>query len=289
MENAGNVALDLAGPLSPSSDALLEAAQVGTWEVDIAGRCVRVSGAFLALLGRRPRAAVFRREWTRLLHPDDVPTALSARKDLIRGTSDRLSIDLRVRHSTRGFVWITAHGSVTALAPDGTPSRLGGIALALAETTSLGKRLEKQAAALRETTDGTAITDASGCYTFMNPMHRQMFGIPETADISMIHWSELYEPEVAARIVGTVMPDLQSAGSWRGELRGRRLDDGRPVPQEVSLTLGSDGGIICATRDIAERLRDQRDRLRLREEMIATQRQEVVHLLTAGVAHDLMN
>uniref|UniRef100_UPI002352561B PAS domain-containing protein n=1 Tax=Rhodosalinus sediminis TaxID=1940533 RepID=UPI002352561B len=150
-------------------------------------------------------------------------------------------------------------------------------------------RRDAKAIALHETRDGIAITDAQGRYTFMNAAHRRMFGIAEAADVTRLQWSDLYAPEVVASIEAEVFPVLMRHGSWTGEARGRRLDDGTPVLQEVSLTLASGGGIICATRDIADRLRAEAERARLRERLRVAQRTEVVHALTAGAAHDLKN
>lgn len=136
--------------------------------------------------------------------------------------------------------------------------------------------------------DGIAITDAEGRYLYMNRAHRQMFAIPEAADIVGQHWQRLYEPEVAAHLERTAIPALLAEGGWGGEVTGRRFD-GAELPQEVSLTLQEDGGIICISRDISKRLREQQEQMRLREELQVAQRCEVIGQLASGLAHDLNN
>lgn len=272
-------------------DALLEAAGVGVWTSDLARHTLWLSASFRVLLGHdKIEGATVRTAWTELLHRDDVTTALRARRDLIDGSKDCFTVDLRLMTVSGAFEPVTVRGSVTLRLPDGTPRMLGGVAFPARDTmASLSTRLQLKDAVLRESRDGAAITDENGFFAYMNPAHREMFGISATTDITGLHWSELYDPQIAQQIETEVFPRLDRESSWRGELKGRRIDTGRPVSQEVSLTRGLEGGLICATRDISERLRHEKERLRLREKLITLQRREVVHLLCAGVAHDLMN
>lgn len=155
------------------------------------------------------------------------------------------------------------------------------------------ERSERQARADRTASmdasrDGIAITDALGFYVYMNPAHRIMFGFDADTDIANLHWRDLYRPEALASIDRTVLPELGTLRNWQGELAGRRLD-GQAVMQEVSLTLQDDGGIVCITRDIGERVEAEAERARLREVLQRAQRQEVIGQLAAGLAHDFNN
>lgn len=276
---------------SPGADALrLFGDRVGTWECDPDG-AARVSPRLMALLGRGAEETSFSSAGFRLLvHPHDQEAVREARETLFSEKAETVAIDLHLLHAEGGYVALNGYGCVIARdGPGGRPTRIGGVAFAPETTVTGDTRHDPKALALRETRDGTAIADAGGYYTFMNPAHRRMFGIEPGADVTALHWSDLYAPEVRTLIEREVFPVLTQTGSWSGELRGRRLDNAEPVQQEVSLTLASGGGIICATRDISERLRGEAERARLREQLLVSQRYEVVHALTAGAAHDLRN
>ncbi|REC57691.1 PAS domain-containing protein [Rhodosalinus sediminis] len=273
------------------SDDLARPARSGfaTWEIDRAD-VAHLSGRFMELLGRDAQAVSLAPEvWRGLIHAEDLAAAERARARLFSGRVATVAVTLNLRHVSGGDVAVTLCGQVTARDHDGMPTRIGGMAVAPDEIIEGATRRDAKAIALRETRDGIAITDAQGRYTFMNAAHRRMFGIAEAADVTRLHWSDLYAPEVVASIEAEVFPVLMRHGSSTGEARGRRLDDGTPVLQEVSLTLASGGGIICATWDIADRLRAEAERARLRERLRVAQRTEVVHALTAGAAHDLKN
>ena len=155
------------------------------------------------------------------------------------------------------------------------------------------ERAEKQARADLNTAadasrDGIAVTDSSGNYVYMNKAHQELFSIPSEDFILGRHWSELYSPENLKVIEATAFPVLMKRGSWKGEIAGRKFD-GMTIEQEVSLTLKDDGGIVCITRDIGERLRAESERTRLREALQLAQRRQALVQVAAGLAHDFNN
>jgi PAS domain S-box-containing protein len=149
-------------------------------------------------------------------------------------------------------------------------------------------RLAQQIAAIEASDDGIAVTDAAGCFIFMNQAHASMFGHDSVEALIGQPWNVLYDEANARVIADTAMPQLGAKGRWRGEVQGRRLD-GSAVDQEVSLSLSADGGIVCVTRDIGSRLAMEREKARLREQLMLAQRQEAVGQLASGIAHDFNN
>lgn len=155
------------------------------------------------------------------------------------------------------------------------------------------KEAEKQAltdraTAMEASQDGIAITDAEGRFLYMNKAHLAMFGLTAESEVLGEPWSMLYAPEDAAWLVANAMPQLFSTGRWSGEIFGRAMD-GRPVDQDVSLTLKADGGILCITRDISARRQEAAERDRLQDELEMAQRREIIAQMAAGLAHDFNN
>lgn len=148
--------------------------------------------------------------------------------------------------------------------------------------------LGQQLAAIEASDDGIAVTDAEGRFIFMNRSHASMFGYPDASYLIGQPWSVLYSEAMARHIGEVAMPVLGTAGRWRGEVQGRRAD-GSTVEQEVSLSLSNEGGIVCVTRDIGQRLLLEREKARLREQLMLAQRHEAVGQLASGIAHDFNN
>lgn len=171
------------------------------------------------------------------------------------------------------------------------PLPVGGALSIAVDVTGLKateRLLRQRATAIDAVHDGIAITDTEGRFVYLNPSHCALFGHDGAERLIGCHWSVLYDAANAERLEREVMPELRRSGSWRGEIEGRARD-GRSVEQELSLTLLDGVGLVCVTRDTSERRRDERERERLREQLVSAQRQEAVGQLAAGVAHDFNN
>lgn len=160
--------------------------------------------------------------------------------------------------------------------------------LAEAERVATEARLARQVAAIEASDDGIALTDPDGAFIFMNRAHAAMFGYSDPSALIGQPWSVLYTPDEALRINEEAMPVLFEHGQWRGETQGVKAD-GTPVEQEIALSLAPEGGIMCITRDVGDRRAMEREKGRLREQLMLAQRQEVVGQLASGIAHDFNN
>ncbi len=160
------------------------------------------------------------------------------------------------------------------------------------EVTSLKEAeesaLRERAQALEIATDGFAVANRDGRFSFMNAAHRRMFGIDPEEDVSKLSWRDLYSDETEAEISKSVLPDLLKAGHWRGELTGRHRS-GAEVPQQLSLSMMDGGQILCATRDISAEIAWNLERARLADTLQTAQRAESIARIASEVAHDLNN
>jgi len=142
-------------------------------------------------------------------------------------------------------------------------------------------------AAVDAATDGLAITDSEGCYTYLNPAHVEMFGYG-LEELLGRSWRTIYSDEEGARIEAVAIPTMLQHGAWRGEAVGRHKN-GAPVYQEVVLSQHPHGGIICSTRDVSER-RDQERKTRLLESRLrVAERSEVMFSIHNSLTHDFGN
>jgi PAS domain S-box-containing protein len=157
-----------------------------------------------------------------------------------------------------------------------------------AERAATEARLARQVTAVEASDDGIAITDADGNFIFMNRAHAAMFGYEDHEQLIGQQWSVLYDVDEARRVSEEAMPILFASGQWRGETQGLRRD-GSLIEQEISLSLSPENGIVCITRDMGDRRAMEREKARLREQLMFAQRQEVVGQLASGIAHDFNN
>ncbi len=143
-------------------------------------------------------------------------------------------------------------------------------------------------AAMDASRDAIAITNPSGYYIYMNRAHRELFGFSLDADLSSISWRALYRQDIIEEIEQSIFPVLRANDSWQGELMGYS-QAGKPIMQGITLTLQENGGILCISRDIGQRIAAEAERSRLGEILQRAQRQQAISQLATGLAHDLNN
>lgn len=157
-----------------------------------------------------------------------------------------------------------------------------------AERDATRNLLAEQMAAIEASSDGISITDAEGRFIFVNRSHAAIFGIGDPTHLIGRHWTCLYAPGEDARLYHHVYPQLKTAGQFSGRLSARR-HDGATIEQDISMSPRPSGGVVCVTRDVSGRLKDEREMTRLREQLLVAQRQEAIGQIASGIAHDFNN
>jgi PAS domain S-box-containing protein len=111
------------------------------------------------------------------------------------------------------------------------------------------KRLKQQLMAIEAATDGIAILNYDGMFTYLNGAYVKQFGYTNANQLIGKSWEAVHEYD---RLRSAVLPRLQSQGQWQGEVMAKHKD-GSSFPAELSVTLIEGNEFICVCRDISDR------------------------------------
>lgn len=125
------------------------------------------------------------------------------------------------------------------------------------EREEVWRKCSSQIKAMDSSLDGIAILDAEGRYTYVNAAHAWLYGYADKEDMIGLSWRNLYTVKRAAKFEAEAFPLLHRNGEWSGQSEGLRKD-GSEFPQEVSLKLLEDGGLICGVRDLTEKIKNEK-------------------------------
>ena len=146
-------------------------------------------------------------------------------------------------------------------------------------------RLKLLAAATDQTGDLILITRGDGTFEHANDACLRALGYTR-AELEGMNLTQLLEEENAEKLRDHIAREVRSKGLWRGTLIHRRRD-GTTLP--VSST-------VAALRNAAGELthlvgvqRDITDELRLRDQLVQSERMSAVGEVVAGVAHEINN
>jgi diguanylate cyclase (GGDEF)-like protein/PAS domain S-box-containing protein len=106
----------------------LAGAQDGVWDWDIEANTLYFSGRFAEVLGFEPAtlpAPMHPEEWSRRVHPEDIPAIQTAMRDHLSGRSDQYEAEFRMRVIDGGYRWMLTRGTA-ARRPDGRAIRVTG-------------------------------------------------------------------------------------------------------------------------------------------------------------------
>ena len=115
--------------------AILDAASVGTWQLDAVHGNVIIDEQYAKMLGyaRHELNPMTHALFESLVHPDDLPT-LQANVASLHGTSNnRINHEFRMRHRDGHWVWILSKARVLRWAGPGVPAEESGVHLDITE------------------------------------------------------------------------------------------------------------------------------------------------------------
>lgn len=109
---------------------------------------------------------------------------------------------------------------------------------------------QRHLAALDAASEGIALLDGDGRFTYANGAFARLFGHPRGVDLIGSHWRSLHGEEELLRIDREVSPVVRAAGRWSGRVRSRRLDASE-FTEELTLARTPEPGFIRLSRDAA--------------------------------------
>src|SRR6267378_4142518 len=107
--------------------------------------------------------------------------------------------------------------------------------------------------------NGLSILDAGGKYIYVNPAYARMIGNTNREAMLGKPWQEISGPRAEAPVVSEIREALKQHGKWFGP-HSVHHSDGTVVQTEMALTTLPDGGAICVSQDITQRVSAQRAR-----------------------------
>ncbi len=151
-----------------------------------------------------------------------------------------------------GVVFPTSQVIIAHKSESGEVEYISTIARDISQRKRAEASLQQQLAAVEAAKDGIAILNSAQEYIYLNHAHVELYGYDSSTHLVGKTWHQLYYPDEIKRLEQDIFPILFRQGHWHGEAIGKK-QDGSTFPQEVSLTLTADGGLICVCRDITFR------------------------------------
>ncbi len=150
----------------------------GVWDYDGRTRRTWFSGRWKAMLGYAPDELDGSPDWTKLIHPDDLPQVSAGIREHVAGHTDLFESVHRVRHRDGDWRWVLSRARAEVI--DGVLTRLTGVELDVTERRlyedALFREKERAQITLRAIGDGVITTDEQSRIEYLNPIAEQLTG-----------------------------------------------------------------------------------------------------------------
>ena len=235
----------------------LEAAEVGTWEWDIARNEVTWSPNIERIFGIAAGTFAGTYEaWLDLVHPEDRAAIAQEVERAVR-TLTPYDVEVRVLRGDGSVGWQAARGHVTGDI-DGRATRMHGVVLDITARKAAESALKMPARVLESMTEGVSLADDQGIIRYTNPAEDRMFGYAPGELIGQhVTVQNAYPPDENRRIVDEVMTQLRTHGEWHGEWANKRKDGSAFVTRASITALELDGRMhwLCVQQDVTNAVR----------------------------------
>ncbi|NUN69665.1 MAG: PAS domain S-box protein [Bacteroidetes bacterium] len=151
---------------------------------------------------------------------------------------------------------------------------------------------EERFRALVELSPDAIVVFAAGEFTFINPSALTIFRVPSGGSL---HGASLYDmmplaqaplfEEMLQRIINGTAVNILTEHTFVRE-------DGTEFIAEVAATklvYSGTPAVQIVIRDISERIRSERKRIELEQQLLHVQKKEIISTLASGLAHDILN
>ncbi len=169
---------------------------------------------------------------------------------------------------------------------DGTPQAIAAINRDITASRQVEQNLQRLVAIIENSSDfiGTAAFDGTPIY--LNAAGLKMVGLSSFDEARQMNIADFCTPEDQRYAEEHIVPTVSEKGRWEGEFRFRHFQTGAVFPVHYTLftvtdpRTGTPLGLGTVTRDISAQKREEAERTRLQEQVIAAQQDALRELST---------
>lgn len=239
----------------------VEAAGLGTFQISYATGKLIYTPELARILTGDATDGIERETFVKYLHPADTQKRARA-YDVLKKTGT-------LAYTAR-FIWNDGsihHVKVVGqniMGADGNPTSFAGVLQDVTDDTEQAGQQQKLLSLVSRSHDMMAVANMNNQVTYLNDAGKQLLGIPDNFDITLLNTRDFYIVQEHTRIMRAIAPAMEQDGQWRGMVKLRHFVTGEEIPCLADYQLIIDRNTGQAIGKSAT-MRDMRPELQARE------------------------
>ena len=262
----------------------LEAAQVGTFSLDLGSSAITWSESVERVVGFQPgsleRAP---RPLDEFVHPDDLPR-VSSDLEVAIGGGRQFEAEFRFLHRQGAATWVAARGDVLR-GSDDAPSRVVGTVMDVSARKAAEQELRRQALMFESLNDAVILVDLAGAVLDWNTSAERLFGFSKS-EVQGRPYGDVLRIEDPEVTPAAMQSAVKRYGRWSKELAALRKDGGKCFCEVTVVPPRDRDGRHLASLAVH---RDVGERRAMQAQLMVASRMASVGTLAAGMAHEINN
>jgi PAS domain S-box-containing protein len=274
-------------------DRVIEGAQVGLWDWNVATDEIVVNQRCADLLHLDPAQRHTRARWEDAIHPSDRLRTRAALESHLAGGSVLYECEYRIHTGDGRWRWIHSRGSVVRRTSDQRPELVSGTHADVTERKLAESAAKRLLTIVEASTDFVLTIDAHGRVVYTNSALQRLLGAAAGQNYAGLPFTSVFPPKVADLLQTEILPKALAQGVWQGEVALRDPAQHEIPTSVIAMVQRADENqaalISFVMRDISAQKKAEAANLERERKILQVQKAESLSVLTGGIAHDFNN
>ncbi len=185
----------------------MDATNDALWDWNIVTNEVYRNPRHVTMLGYEPQElSSSQKEWEMRIHPDDKQKVSDAVNEHLKGKTQGIAIEYRLKTKSGDYIWVLGRGKVVAYNDDGKPIRMIGTNIDITERKKAEEQIEKLAKFHAENPYPIMRISGGGTVLFANPASAALLRDNDSGVGRPIprHWQQVAQSALASGSVGRI-------------------------------------------------------------------------------------
>ncbi|RYE16958.1 MAG: PAS domain S-box protein, partial [Sphingobacteriales bacterium] len=209
----------------------LDAAEMGTWDLNLSTNTIQASELTKALFGLPPhQEADLMQAFNNVKEQDRSRVVEAIKQAIYHGAKYNIDYTVVMQNGTERMV--NSRGKLY-YSVTGMPNRFAGIVQDITKDVAAHRQQQQLASLVENSSDAMAISNLEGQLMYINQSFKNLIGIAADAPVHQFTTKDFYTESGYENLIQRLRPVVDSTGKWAGTANMKHLVSGETIACQI--------------------------------------------------------